>query len=369
MSVSLVTGVPGAGKSHETVRFFLVKAFETGRKVVTNIGLNIEEIEKQYPKMKGLIEIKRGTSESGDPMEIYSTSFNSAEDYKDEWRNEKGQAALYVIDEAHFVFGTDNCSKDKIIKMTNFITTHRKLGIDIVVITQVSDMLNRTILKLMESCYSCEKLDYMGLKNSYRVNFLRKYNDRKAESVETHKYSKQIHSLYSSHEGNIIEEAEMRKPSFTKLLKMFWFVPLFLILVTFVVYWVYFKNVSEKTLIPSINPLTEINKTVTTKPKIKKKKKIDSVKNKVPLWDKEIFVQSWYSNTSLNGVFTFIVKDKEEYLFNITSRELEKVGYSIITFEDNYCLVILKYKSYSRFSYCIKDEEENTDTRLFDSVG
>ncbi len=358
MSVYLVTGVPGAGKSHETVRRFLVPAFENGRKVITNIGLNIEEIEKNYPKMKDLVEIKRGESETGDPMEIYASSFTSPNDYKDNWKNEKGQAALFVIDEAHFVFGSDNCTKDKVVNMTNFITTHRKLGIDIIIITQTSDMLERKILKLMESCYSCEKLDYLGASNSYRVNFLRKYNDRKAENVETHKYSSKIHSLYSSHEGNEVEETEMRKPTFYQLLKMYWFVGALVLLLGVMAF--YFLGGEEKQPVvetPKIET-TSINKT-TQKNKIERKSK-NSVKGKIPLWDKEIFIKSSYSENAHTEIFIFSVFENDTELFTIKSNELKKIGYNILTFEDNYCLVILKYKDYSKFSYCKKEEEEET---------
>ncbi|MFN1568607.1 zonular occludens toxin domain-containing protein, partial [Vibrio harveyi] len=46
MAISLLKGKPRSGKSYEAVRYHILPAIQEGRKVVTNIPLNIDEFVK-----------------------------------------------------------------------------------------------------------------------------------------------------------------------------------------------------------------------------------------------------------------------------------------------------------------------------------
>jgi zona occludens toxin len=48
MPVNTLLGVPGSGKSYEAVAFHIIPALEDGRKVVTNLPLNLEHFKKVY---------------------------------------------------------------------------------------------------------------------------------------------------------------------------------------------------------------------------------------------------------------------------------------------------------------------------------
>ncbi len=72
-----------------------------GRKVITNLPLNIEALVAVFGEaVNELLEVK-----SFDLHDYGNDKrpFSSPDDYKDEWRNTRGQAPLYIIDEAHMI--------------------------------------------------------------------------------------------------------------------------------------------------------------------------------------------------------------------------------------------------------------------------
>ncbi|HHX8453039.1 TPA: zonular occludens toxin domain-containing protein [Vibrio diabolicus] len=94
-----IVGRPGGGKTYEAVAYHIIPAIKDGRKVITNITLNIDWFVKVFGEdVRELIKIVDGRL-----TDFGSTSrpFSQIEDYSDEWRNEKGQGPLYVVDEAH----------------------------------------------------------------------------------------------------------------------------------------------------------------------------------------------------------------------------------------------------------------------------
>ena len=95
MTTNILLGVPGSGKSYEAVAFHIIPAIEEGRKVVTNLPLNIQHFKDVYGQEKADL-IKLISSSPQNPI-----PFKSLEDYQDDWKNEKGQACLFVIDECH----------------------------------------------------------------------------------------------------------------------------------------------------------------------------------------------------------------------------------------------------------------------------
>jgi zona occludens toxin len=56
--INLLLGAPGGGKSYEATVYHIIPALEKGRKVITNLPLNLEELEKIIPGCSSLIEIR-----------------------------------------------------------------------------------------------------------------------------------------------------------------------------------------------------------------------------------------------------------------------------------------------------------------------
>ncbi|MBV1843592.1 zonular occludens toxin domain-containing protein, partial [Photobacterium ganghwense] len=46
--INLIVGRPGGGKSYEAVVFHIIPAIQNGRKVVTNLPLNIDHFVKVF---------------------------------------------------------------------------------------------------------------------------------------------------------------------------------------------------------------------------------------------------------------------------------------------------------------------------------
>src|SRR5665811_568267 len=127
--INILLGGPGGGKSYEAVVYHVLPAIMRGRKVITNLPLNIAEFEALEPGCSALIELRQKTlavkpdeiedEGGGGLMGLLSKAraakfvdrpFANIEDYATEWRHpEDGMGPLFVIDECHFClpkFGT-----------------------------------------------------------------------------------------------------------------------------------------------------------------------------------------------------------------------------------------------------------------------
>ncbi len=94
-----IVGRPGGGKSYEAVTYHVIPAIEQGRKVITNLTLNVDHFCKIFGEhVRDLIQVVDGQLDNFGSM---SRPFSALSDYQDEWRNASGQDSLYVIDEAH----------------------------------------------------------------------------------------------------------------------------------------------------------------------------------------------------------------------------------------------------------------------------
>ncbi|WP_373455386.1 zonular occludens toxin domain-containing protein [Pseudomonas aeruginosa] len=47
--INLILGQPGGGKSHEAVVYHVVPALNQGRKVITNLALDMEQVQSVFP--------------------------------------------------------------------------------------------------------------------------------------------------------------------------------------------------------------------------------------------------------------------------------------------------------------------------------
>ncbi|EGQ9112095.1 assembly protein [Vibrio alginolyticus] len=206
-----IAGRPGGGKTYEAVAYHIIPAIKEGRKVITNITLNVDWFVKIFGEdVRDLIKIVDGRL-----TDFGSTSrpFSQIEDYSDEWRNEKGQGPLYIVDEAHMSLP----SRGLPAAILEWFSIHRHYGVDIILLTQNIRKVHRDIKDMIEVTYRCTKNTAMGSSNSYTKKVQDGCN---GEVVNTsiRSYKSEYFPFYKSHSqsNKHVQEAQ------AKDIKPFW---------------------------------------------------------------------------------------------------------------------------------------------------
>ncbi|HHX8330911.1 TPA: zonular occludens toxin domain-containing protein [Vibrio alginolyticus] len=206
-----IAGRPGGGKTYEAVAYHIIPSIKEGRKVITNITLNVDWFVKIFGEdVRDLIKIVDGRL-----TDFGSTSrpFSQIEDYSDEWRNEKGQGPLYIVDEAHMSLP----SRGLPAAILEWFSIHRHYGVDIILLTQNIRKVHRDIKDMIEVTYRCTKNTAMGSSNSYTKKVQDGCN---GEVVNTsiRPYKSEYFPFYKSHSqsNKHVQEAQ------AKDIKPFW---------------------------------------------------------------------------------------------------------------------------------------------------
>lgn len=217
--INIILGAPGGGKSYEAVSFHVLPALEAGRKVITNLPLNVEHLEAVVPGAAKLIDIREKTLAQKPEPKIAFTGFGVRDvsgsnafvdrpfanlaDYQDSWRDENGRGPLYVIDECHFCLPAKGTSKD----VEEWYSMHRHYNVDVLLITQSHSKVSKPIIDLVQVCYKVRKATALGKSDGY----IRKVHDgvRGGEvSTQQRKYQARYFKLYKSHtQGTALQES------------------------------------------------------------------------------------------------------------------------------------------------------------------
>lgn len=227
---NLLLGPPGGGKSYEAVVYHVLPTLESGRKVITNLPLNVAEFAKLDARFPGLIELRTKTRAQepvspsiearlpfGRNEDRYSRHvFGNIEDYGDDWRDPvTGQGAFYVIDEAHEPLrrGLTNRSVEE------WFAKHRHEGADLLLLTQSYGKLSKAIADSAQVVYRVKKRTAFGDSKSY----IRKVQDGvRGEVMSTveRTYDQKFFRLYKSHTRSVsaVLEADAKdiSPAFIK---------------------------------------------------------------------------------------------------------------------------------------------------------
>jgi zona occludens toxin len=213
--INLLVGAPGGGKSYEAVVFHVLAALAKGRKVITNLALDVDAFERIEGAYAGLIE-KRTATLAARPAVVEDSAaqvrflsrfgvreerpfnaapFSHAEDYGDPWRHPTtGAGPLYVIDECHISLpklGTP-------VPVEEWYSLHRHEFADVLLISQSYGKLNSAVRDLIQVVYRVRKNVALGSSGSYT----RKVQDGIRGAVvntSIRRYEKQYFSLYKSH--------------------------------------------------------------------------------------------------------------------------------------------------------------------------
>jgi len=191
--IVLMQGVPGSGKSYEAVVYHLLPALERGRKIVTNMPLNIEAFAALDSSYADLIEI-RSTTDENCPM------FSRAEHYDCDWQGvdrETGLAmhALFVLDECHEFLPPKGVPDE----VKNVFAMHRHRGIDIVLMTQNYRDIEKSIISRVDHMIEVRNNKARGLKKVYTRFYYRRPQDRKPQDVQYRQYKSEYFCLYQSY--------------------------------------------------------------------------------------------------------------------------------------------------------------------------
>lgn len=195
--INLLLGAPGGGKSYEAVVFHVLPALEAGRKVITNLPLNLTALIAIDARWMPLIELRTESKREG------ALPFAAIEDYGDTWSHPKtGLGPLYVIDECHEVLpfvGTEKA-------VEHWFAKARHENADVLLMTQSYGKISKSIRDLVQIVYRVRKNIALGSSRTYT----RKVQDGLRGAVvntSIRKYEKCYFGLYRSHtNGRAVEE-------------------------------------------------------------------------------------------------------------------------------------------------------------------
>lgn len=211
--INLLLGGPGGGKSYEAVVFHILPALQRGRKVVTNLPLEMDRIAAIDSSYPALIEIREKTlAKPPEPlsrdqmMALNATdrnarlrwrdrAFANVEDFADTWRHPvDGYGPLYVIDECHFPWPVGLTQ----VAVEEWMSMHRHHNVDVLAISQSSNKMSRAIRDLVQVCYKVRKAVALGKSDGYIRKVLDGVGGGEVATTER-KYQTQYFGIWRSH--------------------------------------------------------------------------------------------------------------------------------------------------------------------------
>lgn len=175
-------GVPGAGKTYDSLVTHIFPALKKGRKVYARVnGLDHQAIADYLGMTKADVDLLLVDI---DPEQVLQLPGMVETD------------SLVVIDEAHSFYVA---SRDPLDSRTEeWFAVHRHHGLDIVLISQWYRRLHSALRARIERKTVFQKLTAVGAKGAYRAVFYQAIGPDRFEVVgaETRRYDKAIYPLY-----------------------------------------------------------------------------------------------------------------------------------------------------------------------------
>lgn len=232
--INLLLGPSGGGKSYEANVFHVLVAVQQGRKVITNLPINLDYYAAIEPRSRELIEIRtasKGTrrveAKPGEYEIVPAPVFGAIEDYGSDWRHpdpKKGYGPLYVIDECHKALPS-GAGTPRIVR--EWYAEHRHEQCDVLLITQSYGKIHKDIRDNAQLVYRVKKANFLGRSNSY----IRKVQEGvrgEVVAITEREYEPKYFKLYKSHTkslGAAVEAlAEDVSPLFLKVRRLGFFV-------------------------------------------------------------------------------------------------------------------------------------------------
>jgi zona occludens toxin len=195
--INAIVGRTRSGKSYEAVRYWAIEALKNNRMVVTNLSLNADRICAAYGEhLRDLIVVVKSdfSDFSGKPTDHY---FSMPDHFiQHTWKDSDNKGPLFIIDEAHFVFG-EGCTPD----IKKFLAMHGHYGFDILLLTQDVSQLDRVVRKMPDIAIRTVKLNIVGNDKQYKRKVYSSCTFRNSDFIEesTRDYDPAYFGFYSSH--------------------------------------------------------------------------------------------------------------------------------------------------------------------------
>lgn len=386
-----IAGKPGGGKSYEAVKNHVIPALKEGRRVVTNLPLQIEHFVAVYgEQVRNLIVLV--TYDYHD----YGNQkpFSRIEDWLEhqDWKNEKGQGVLFVIDEAHLSLPSrmQKGSGLDITKVLEFLSMHRHYGFDVLLITQNFKKIHADIRDMVQLVYRCIKKSMFGQDDEYIIK-VHEGCTSQVVNTDERAYESYVFKFYKSHtksESQIVEATTRDVTPWHKtgLMKVSYVILFFALLMIVNVARIIMEDDesidsndvpiekkvsvnSESVVSPEIQK-NQLNKSKKTDTEIQKKqnhniRSIDETRiseyqeminrsNDYHPYYKVNLSVSGYSVYTSNGfqvkVIYFSASQNGQHIFTLNNTDLIMSGYDVQVLGD--CAVAISFFNYSDYLTC-----------------
>jgi len=148
MSISLYTGTPGSGKSFHAAKD-IEHRMRRGGTLICNFPVNTGFVKK----CRAQVEYWDNSELTAERLVAYALEHHKI--------GKEGQA-LVVIDECQIIFNCRDFGRKDRNAWVTFFSQHRKLGFNIILITQSDRMLDKQIRSLVEDEVKHRKLNNYG---------------------------------------------------------------------------------------------------------------------------------------------------------------------------------------------------------------
>lgn len=195
--INLYTGTPGAGKSLHVSQIVYSRLRYSKKDVMANFDINLDVVSKSLFKKN--IRIGNFTYVDNKYLSVeYLLSYAK----KNHILGKENQTLL-IIDECQVFFNPREFGKKDRLGWINFFSQHRKLGYEVILITQMDRLLDRQIRGLVEYEIKHRKV------NNFKIGKLLPfptfcaitywYNVRERLNSEFFIFKKKFNDLYDSY--------------------------------------------------------------------------------------------------------------------------------------------------------------------------
>jgi zona occludens toxin (predicted ATPase) len=204
--ITAFVGVPGSGKTYEAVEK-IVDNIRLGRKIYTNInGLQEASCRAAIAEYCNVREFQLETCLN-----------HLTEDQAVEFWLHAAPGSLVIIDEVHKLFSNREWQTAKNKHFTEWASTHRHEGYDVVLITQDLEKIDKHCRTLVEYVYLYSKVNFLGksVNNTY-ICYTYHGDSHVGKPMFTNKrtYDQKIFPCYKSYVADdVMEQAFMKKPN------------------------------------------------------------------------------------------------------------------------------------------------------------
>lgn len=201
-------GTPGSGKSYEAV-LKVLETIKLGRKVYTNIEGLDDPVCKEFIKMYCNI--------TDFQLETCLNHLTNEQSKYFWWHIEP--KSLVIIDEVHKLFSNRDWADEKNREFTEWSSTHRHTGNDLILITQDIEKVDKHARSLIEWSFLYRKINFMGdaVQKKY-IKYIYPGDNHKGQpqqkSVMT--YDTDVFKCYKSYDADDIQETALIRTNIFK---------------------------------------------------------------------------------------------------------------------------------------------------------